>query len=100
MSSFKSCDLLIDYYFSYQKSFSIEKFAKDNSQANDEDNAVGEDSFEKSAKKFYSCFENGISFSSVTWATHLSTHWCIYSFSIFTEPLRVVLTPPPNYHLV
>lgn len=93
----KSCDLFIDHYIAHHKSVSVENPGDDDSTSGNESKGMGEDSFEKSAKKLYSCFENPIFFRSLTWATPLSIHWDIYSFSIFTEPLRVVLTPPPNF---
>ncbi|RYY37083.1 MAG: hypothetical protein EOP46_04035 [Sphingobacteriaceae bacterium] len=89
----KSCDLFIDYYSAFNKSVAVED------PAGDESRDISEDCFEKSAKKLYSCFENPINFRSITWVTPLSIHWCVYSFSIFKEPLRVVLTPPPNHFL-
>ncbi|OJW13277.1 MAG: hypothetical protein C0154_04070 [Mucilaginibacter sp.] len=86
----KSCDLFIDHYFAFSKAVSVENSTDDNHHC------TGEDSFEKSTKKLYSCFGSTDLFPSFTWVTALSVHWDVYSFSIFTEPLRVVLTPPPN----
>ena len=97
----KCCDLFIDCYVAYNKSISVKNIADNNDDnPNDENRDVNEDCFEKSEKKLYSCFDNAISFKSLTWVTPLSVHWYVYSFSIFTEPLRVVLTPPPNPALV
>ncbi|PJJ79784.1 hypothetical protein [Mucilaginibacter auburnensis] len=86
----KSCDLLISYYSAQNKAAMIENIADDDS------NDVSEDSFEKIDKKLYSGFETSFSFSSLQWVKHLPAPKCLYSFSIFKEPLRVVLTPPPN----
>lgn len=91
----KSCDLFIDHV-AHHKSVSVQNPGDDDSTTGSESKAIGEDSFEKSAKKLYSCFENPTFFRSLTWAAPLSVHWDIYVFGIFTEPLRVVLTPPPN----
>lgn len=90
MFTIKSCDLFIDYYSAYHKSFSAEN------TTDDDNNDMSEDCFEKSAKKLYSRIDYGVNFIAVTWITPISIHWDVYSFSIFTEPLRVVLTPPPN----
>lgn len=88
----KSCDVLISYYSAQNKAAMIENIADDDSS-----NDVSEDSFEKIDKKLYSGFENSFSFSSYHWVKHLPTPKYAYSFSIFKEPLRVVLTPPPNF---
>jgi len=85
----KSCDTFIEYYSSLHKS-EVENLA------GDESSDVSEENFEKLAKKVYSCFEFTTSFRPFTSIIPLSTPWCVYSFSIFAEPLRVVLTPPPN----
>ncbi|MCC8407843.1 hypothetical protein LJ707_02810 [Mucilaginibacter sp. UR6-1] len=86
----KSCDMFIGYY-STLKSYAVEK-------AEDENSNPSENSFDKSNKKLYSCFEYGINFNAFTWVTRLQSHFFVYSFSIFKEPLRDVLTPPPNLH--
>ncbi|RYF10177.1 MAG: hypothetical protein EOO42_22950 [Flavobacteriales bacterium] len=94
----KSCDLFIDHYVAaHQKCVSADNPADDDSTTSSESKAMGEDSFEKSAKKLYSCFENPTFFRSLTWAMPLSVHWDVYVFGVFAEPLRVVLTPPPNF---
>ena len=87
----KSCDLLIDYYSAHNKSVAVENVADE-----DTSNDVSEDCFEKIDKKLYSNFEHNFSFISVTWINPLPILISVYSFSIFKEPLRVVLTPPPN----
>jgi hypothetical protein len=86
----KSCDLFIGYYTSAMKACTVEK-AEDESNSNPSEN-----SFDKSSKKIYSCFEYGINFNAFTWVTRLQNNFFVYSFSIFKEPLRDVLTPPPN----
>lgn len=87
----KSCDLLISCYSAQNKAAMVEKIADEDSS-----NDVSEDSFEKIDKKLYSGFENGFSLSLTSYVKHVPSPISIYSFSIFTEPLRVVLTPPPN----
>jgi hypothetical protein len=85
----KSCDFLIDYYTAF-KSYNVEN-ASDETENRD----MNEGCFEKNAKKLFSFSEDGLSEAGEAWAAPLSTHWSIYSFSIFKEPLRDVLTPPP-----
>lgn len=87
----KSCDLLIDHYFAFNKAFSLENSTDDNHHC------IGEDNLEKSTKKLYSYFYSPDLFQSPARTMAVSIHWDIYSLSIFTEPLRVVLTPPPNF---
>ncbi len=88
----KSCDLLISYYSAQNKAAMVEKMAEEDSS-----NDVSQDSFEKIDKKLYSGVEMGFSILSFTQIKHIPAPISIYSFSIFTEPLRVVLTPPPNF---
>lgn len=85
----KSCEFLIDYYTAY-KSCDIENTNNDETRGPD----TNEDCFNKSAKKLFSYFENDLNVT-VTWATPPSTFRCVYSYTIFKEPLRDVLTPPP-----
>ncbi|QHS63461.1 hypothetical protein [Chitinophaga agri] len=86
----KSCDFFIHYGSSF-KAYDIEN-AGDEAPTPDK----GEDCF-KSVKKIFSYFGDDI-LSNINWAAPLSTQWCVYSFFIFKEPLRDVLTPPPNHH--
>ncbi len=88
----KSCDLLVSFYSVQNKQALVEKIAEDDSS-----NDVNEDSFEKIDKTLYSGFKTIISFLPHQWEKHLPASNFIYSFSIFKEPLRVVLTPPPNF---
>ena len=88
----KSCDLLINYYAAQNKAALTEQLADEDSS-----NDVSEESFEKIDKKLYSGFENSFSYLSFTWVKHVPSPKFIYSFSVFKEPLRVVLTPPPNF---
>lgn len=69
--------------------------AETNDQAATDD--FDDSCFGKTAKKLFPFFENGTHASTIPWAAPMSVHWCVYSFSIFKEPLRDVLTPPPNF---
>ncbi len=86
----KSCDLFIGYYKTVSKSYVVEK-AEDESS-----NHQSENCFEKAEKKLYSCYEYGYHFNALTHLVPVSPAYGVYSFSIFKEPLRDVLTPPPN----
>lgn len=88
----KSCDLLISCYSAQNKAAMVEKIADEDSR-----NDVSEDSVEKIDKKLYSGTDNSFSLSLFAYVKHLPSLISVYSFSVFTEPLRVVITPPPNF---
>lgn len=82
-------DFIFNLY-KYYKSYNIEN-ASDEAPFGD----FGDTCVKKGSKKLFSYYEDGLSFYIVTRALPLSVHWGTYSFSIFKEPLRDVLTPPP-----
>lgn len=82
----KCCDL-----FTVFKSYDIENIDEETSPLD-----ASEDCCKKNAKNLFPFFENDTSFTTVAWANPLSIYWYVYSFMIFKEPLRDVLTPPPN----
>ncbi|WP_147320096.1 hypothetical protein [Chitinophaga silvisoli] len=79
-----------DYLYTYYKSYIIEN-ASDEAPFGD----FGDSCVKKGGKKLFSFYEDGLSFCIPTRTFPLSVHWGTYSFSIFKEPLRDVLTPPP-----
>jgi len=79
-----------DYLYAFYKSYNIENVSDEAPIGDFGDNCV-----KKGGKELFSFYEDGLSFSTLTWASPLSVHWETYSFSIFKEPLRDVLTPPP-----
>jgi hypothetical protein len=81
----KSCD----FFFTYRSTFKC--YNVENPDDETSDGCV-----KKGDKKFFSITENGITVTTIPCAKPVSVHWSIYSFSIFKEPLRDVLTPPPN----
>jgi hypothetical protein len=87
----KSCDFLLSYYPTLL-SYNIEDDTNEETQSGD----TNDDCLKESAKKLFPFSEDNEGYTSLTWHTSLSIHWCIYSFTIFKEPLRDVLTPPPN----
>jgi hypothetical protein len=83
----KSCDFFIDSAFKYHKI-----------EAADDETDTNEDCV-KTAKKLFSFVDDESEFlTASSRTTSLSIHWSVYSFIIFKEPLRDVLTPPPNFH--
>ncbi|MCD8740790.1 hypothetical protein LT679_09280 [Mucilaginibacter roseus] len=86
----KSCDLFIGYYKNVSKSYAVEK------TEDESNNPQGENSFDKADKKMYSCYEYSYIYNVLHHIIPVSPVYGVYSFSIFKEPLRDVLTPPPN----
>ncbi|QXV64504.1 hypothetical protein INP83_15585 [Mucilaginibacter sp. 21P] len=92
----KSCDLFIEQCVAHHSAFASEKSMDGDNRLNNDSKSSAEDGFEKGSKKSYSYFNYQITFSSLSRIITSSIPWEPYSFGIFTEPLKVVLTPPPN----
>ncbi|QEM10606.1 hypothetical protein [Mucilaginibacter rubeus] len=99
MFAIKSCDVFVHCYTSHNKSLSADNPAENEKSAGDENHDFAEKSFEKNGKKLYSCFDNAISFKAVIWVISLSGPVHFYSFKLFTEHFREILTPPPDLFL-
>jgi hypothetical protein len=81
---------ICDYLYTYYKSYIIEH-TSDEAPLGD----FGDSCVKKGGKKLFSFCEDGLGFFAPARTFPLSVHWGTYSFSIFKEPLRDVLTPPP-----
>ncbi|MBS1663676.1 MAG: hypothetical protein JST68_21715 [Bacteroidetes bacterium] len=90
MFTIRGYHLFVDH-LSSPKSHDIENTSDENQDSSSEEEAI-----KKDAKEFVSIFED-MTPSTLARSIHPSQHWSIYSLVVFKEPLRDVLTPPPNF---
>lgn len=91
------CYTLISSYLSTHKSHSIEKIDEEGQGSSEnQSSSSNEEITKKDGKDFFPDFKYDLDFLTSHQSIQSSQHWSIYSLVIFKEPLRDVLTPPPN----